>query len=100
MGTGQPPPTPRTAPPSKLYDRNGAAAQRRTYSAANDLVNPAADKFLDTTGRSAATVPAPAATASSECGGISRPSREPIRVTAGFQTVTPSSGHRFERNSR
>ncbi|MGJ6960408.1 ricin-type beta-trefoil lectin domain protein [Streptosporangium sp. G11] len=38
----------------QLYDCNGTAAQRWTYSAARDLVNPAANKCLDATGQSSA----------------------------------------------
>ncbi|MER5623925.1 ricin-type beta-trefoil lectin domain protein [Streptosporangium sp. NPDC002544] len=38
----------------QLYDCNGTAAQQWTYSAANDLVNPAANKCLDATGQSSA----------------------------------------------
>ncbi|WP_329084593.1 ricin-type beta-trefoil lectin domain protein [Streptosporangium sp. NBC_01469] len=38
----------------QLYDCNGSSAQQWTYSAANDLVNPAANKCLDATGQSSA----------------------------------------------
>ncbi|WP_440081381.1 ricin-type beta-trefoil lectin domain protein [Streptosporangium sp. LJ11] len=38
----------------QLYDCNGTAAQQWTYSAARDLVNPAANKCLDATGQSSA----------------------------------------------
>ncbi|MFC7639811.1 ricin-type beta-trefoil lectin domain protein [Streptosporangium lutulentum] len=38
----------------QLYDCNGSAAQQWRYSAARDLVNPAADKCLDATGPSSA----------------------------------------------
>ncbi|MEU0487499.1 ricin-type beta-trefoil lectin domain protein, partial [Streptosporangium sp. NPDC006013] len=38
----------------QLYDCNGTAAQQWVHSAANDLVNPAANKCLDATGQSSA----------------------------------------------
>jgi hypothetical protein len=38
----------------QLYDCNGSAAQQWQYSAAHDLVNPAANKCLDATGPSSA----------------------------------------------